>query len=169
MAFPAISTGIFGYPVEEAARVALGTVVEEAEAGERTPHQVRPLRREGPRGPREGPLGDGRTVRPGRRNPGLVVIARLLWRGNSQRFLTLWAAGPVIHSYPEAPDLNTEEQAPAPLVRLMGCRQLAGKGPPVLLYEPTPVLKNDPAKNSIEPAPPKQKQLLKSRRPKEAC
>ena len=31
MAFPAISTGIFGYPVEEAARVALGTVVEEAE------------------------------------------------------------------------------------------------------------------------------------------
>ena len=28
--FPAISTGIFGYPVEEAARVALGTVVEEA-------------------------------------------------------------------------------------------------------------------------------------------
>jgi O-acetyl-ADP-ribose deacetylase (regulator of RNase III) len=31
IAFPAISTGIFGYPVEEAARVALGTVVEEAE------------------------------------------------------------------------------------------------------------------------------------------
>ena len=31
MAFPAISTGIFGYPVEEAARVALGTVVEAAE------------------------------------------------------------------------------------------------------------------------------------------
>ena len=31
VAFPAISTGIFGYPVEEAARVALGTVVEEAE------------------------------------------------------------------------------------------------------------------------------------------
>jgi O-acetyl-ADP-ribose deacetylase len=31
VAFPAISTGIFGYPVEEAARVALGTVVEETE------------------------------------------------------------------------------------------------------------------------------------------
>jgi O-acetyl-ADP-ribose deacetylase len=31
VAFPAISTGIFGYPVEEAARVALGTVAEEAE------------------------------------------------------------------------------------------------------------------------------------------
>ena len=31
IAFPAISTGIFGYPVEEAARVALGTVREEAE------------------------------------------------------------------------------------------------------------------------------------------
>ena len=30
IAFPAISTGIFGYPVEEAAEVALGTVVEEA-------------------------------------------------------------------------------------------------------------------------------------------
>jgi O-acetyl-ADP-ribose deacetylase len=31
IAFPAISTGIFGYPVEEAARVALGTVVQEAQ------------------------------------------------------------------------------------------------------------------------------------------
>jgi O-acetyl-ADP-ribose deacetylase (regulator of RNase III) len=31
VAFPAISTGIFGYPVEEAAEVALRTVVEEAE------------------------------------------------------------------------------------------------------------------------------------------
>ncbi|HEX2180682.1 MAG TPA: macro domain-containing protein [Rubrobacteraceae bacterium] len=31
LAFPAISTGIFGYPLEEAARVALGTVVGEAE------------------------------------------------------------------------------------------------------------------------------------------
>jgi O-acetyl-ADP-ribose deacetylase (regulator of RNase III) len=30
VAFPAISTGIFGYPVEEAAGVALGTVREEA-------------------------------------------------------------------------------------------------------------------------------------------
>jgi O-acetyl-ADP-ribose deacetylase len=30
IAFPAISTGIFGYPVEEAARVALGTIREEA-------------------------------------------------------------------------------------------------------------------------------------------
>jgi O-acetyl-ADP-ribose deacetylase len=32
IAFPAISTGIFGYPVEEAARVALGTVQEEADS-----------------------------------------------------------------------------------------------------------------------------------------
>ena len=31
VAFPAISTGVFGYPVEEAARVALGAVVEVAE------------------------------------------------------------------------------------------------------------------------------------------
>ncbi|MDQ4128096.1 MAG: macro domain-containing protein [Actinomycetota bacterium] len=31
IAFPAISTGIFGYPLEEAAEVALGTVREEAE------------------------------------------------------------------------------------------------------------------------------------------
>jgi O-acetyl-ADP-ribose deacetylase len=31
VAFPAISTGIFGYPAEEAARVALGTIVHEAE------------------------------------------------------------------------------------------------------------------------------------------
>lgn len=30
IAFPAISTGVFGYPVEEAAEVALGTVGEEA-------------------------------------------------------------------------------------------------------------------------------------------
>lgn len=32
VAFPAISTGVFGYPVEDAARVALVTVVEEAES-----------------------------------------------------------------------------------------------------------------------------------------
>ena len=32
VAFPAISTGIFGYPVEEAARVALGAVRAEAES-----------------------------------------------------------------------------------------------------------------------------------------
>jgi O-acetyl-ADP-ribose deacetylase len=35
VAFPAISTGIFGYPVEEAARVALGTVIDEAQHLER--------------------------------------------------------------------------------------------------------------------------------------
>jgi O-acetyl-ADP-ribose deacetylase len=35
LAFPAISTGVFGYPVEEAAEVALGTVVEEAQRLER--------------------------------------------------------------------------------------------------------------------------------------
>jgi O-acetyl-ADP-ribose deacetylase len=31
IAFPAISTGVFGYPVEEAAEIAIKTVVEEAE------------------------------------------------------------------------------------------------------------------------------------------
>jgi O-acetyl-ADP-ribose deacetylase (regulator of RNase III) len=31
VAFPAISTGVFGYPVEEAAEIAIKTVVEEAE------------------------------------------------------------------------------------------------------------------------------------------
>ena len=35
VAFPAISTGVFGYPVEQAAEVALGTVVEEAQSLER--------------------------------------------------------------------------------------------------------------------------------------
>ncbi len=35
IAFPAISTGIFGYPVEEAARVALGTVRDKADRLER--------------------------------------------------------------------------------------------------------------------------------------
>jgi O-acetyl-ADP-ribose deacetylase (regulator of RNase III) len=40
VAFPAISTGVFGYPVEEAARVALRTVAEEAEKLE----QVRLIR-----------------------------------------------------------------------------------------------------------------------------
>ena len=32
IAFPAISTGVFGYPVEEAAGVALGTIREEADS-----------------------------------------------------------------------------------------------------------------------------------------
>ena len=32
IAFPAISTGIFGYPIEEAAHVALGTIKEEADS-----------------------------------------------------------------------------------------------------------------------------------------
>ena len=40
IAFPAISTGIFGYPVEEAAEVALRTVRDEAERLERV-HLVR--------------------------------------------------------------------------------------------------------------------------------
>ena len=40
VAFPAISTGIFGYPVEKAAEVALGTVRDEAE----TLEQVRLVR-----------------------------------------------------------------------------------------------------------------------------
>lgn len=33
VAFPAISTGVFGYPMEEAARVALNTLAEEARKG----------------------------------------------------------------------------------------------------------------------------------------
>jgi O-acetyl-ADP-ribose deacetylase len=40
IAFPAISTGIFGYPVEEAARVAFGTIREEAHSLEHV-HLVR--------------------------------------------------------------------------------------------------------------------------------
>ena len=35
VAFPAISTGIFGYPVEEAAKVAIGKVVEETKSLEK--------------------------------------------------------------------------------------------------------------------------------------
>jgi O-acetyl-ADP-ribose deacetylase (regulator of RNase III) len=35
IAFPAISTGIFGYPIEEAAGVALGTIREEADGLQR--------------------------------------------------------------------------------------------------------------------------------------
>jgi hypothetical protein len=33
-----------------------------------------------------------------------------------------------MHIYPGAPDLNTQEQAPASLVRILGCRRLAGRG-----------------------------------------
>jgi len=40
IAFPAVSTGVFGYPIEEAAEVSLRTVVEEAERLE----QVRLIR-----------------------------------------------------------------------------------------------------------------------------
>jgi O-acetyl-ADP-ribose deacetylase (regulator of RNase III) len=40
VAFPAISTGAFGYPLEDAAKVALSTVKEELEAG-RGPGRVR--------------------------------------------------------------------------------------------------------------------------------
>jgi O-acetyl-ADP-ribose deacetylase len=42
IAFPAISTGIFGYPLEEAAEVALRTVRDESRTG--APRAVRPLR-----------------------------------------------------------------------------------------------------------------------------
>jgi hypothetical protein len=45
-----------------------------------------------------------------------------------------------MHIYPGAPDLNTQEQALASLVRILGCRRLAGRGPPILLYELAPVL-----------------------------
>lgn len=38
VAFPAISTGAFGYPVEEAARIAIGTVKEVLETGEAPAH-----------------------------------------------------------------------------------------------------------------------------------
>ena len=33
IAFPSISTGIFGYPLKEAAQIALGEVIEEIEKG----------------------------------------------------------------------------------------------------------------------------------------
>jgi O-acetyl-ADP-ribose deacetylase (regulator of RNase III) len=41
VAFPSISTGIYGYPVEEAATVALGAVVEFLKEEERAPLLVR--------------------------------------------------------------------------------------------------------------------------------
>lgn len=41
VSFPSVSTGIYGYPVKEAARVAIGTVAEFLESEERAPGIVR--------------------------------------------------------------------------------------------------------------------------------
>lgn len=41
VAFPSISTGAYGYPIQDASRVALKTVIEFLEAGQRRPDLVR--------------------------------------------------------------------------------------------------------------------------------
>ena len=70
IAFPAIATGIYGYPLDEAARVAIGAVAG-ALRNHRSPRLVplRPLRRPRPRSLRRGRAGNPRlnALRLGRR------------------------------------------------------------------------------------------------------
>jgi O-acetyl-ADP-ribose deacetylase (regulator of RNase III) len=72
ISFPAISTGVYGYPVEEAAEIAVGTIAEVLKGPGPAPDLVRVVRERA-----EGP------VALNRRRPATVIAARRCGRGAS--------------------------------------------------------------------------------------